>query len=233
MDKGLRPLRDILDSLSIEKVIRPQKSIEETDSPRQTPFGVSDPSHTFGNFNKVEGTKAAYQAFWNLATSPDTSPPFLLCYGPVGNGKSYLMEALAIELKKTISVRLWDWTEFLGFLKRMMDNQAESVDTIIERYQSDKGALLLDDVGAEYGTDWEMTTLDRIISGRYRNKAITAMTTNRGLDEVDDRGRRCIPERVLSRFSDTIISRLVLNSGLDYREFDDMKRATQKTGGPS
>jgi len=185
-------------------------------------FGVSDPAHTFESFDKLKGTETSYAAFYDLVVSTvetrDSCRPFLLCYGGTGYGKTHLLEALAMELSKTMPVRLWVWPDFISFLRRMMKSERDDVDTIVERYQTDAGALLLDDVGMEYGTDWEESILERIISGRYRNKAITVITTNRDIDEVDDRGRRCIPQRIKSRFSDDVMSRMVLNKGLDYRE---------------
>lgn len=220
--EGLKPIKAILENSRTGTPTRSRRVSDEEEpaAPSKAVFGVSDMSHTFKNFKGVKGTEAAYGAFKYITDCPDTEHwrPFLFCYGGTGNGKTHLLEALAIELHKSMSVRLWVWADFLSFLKRMMKNETEDIDTIVERYQTDDGALLLDDVGMEYGTDWEESILERIISGRYRNKAITVITTNKDIDQVDDKGRRCIPERIKSRFSDQVMSRLVLNEGEDYRE---------------
>lgn len=177
---------------------------------------MSDMNHTFANFRRVKGTANALGAFKALA---DGERPFLLCYGGVGNGKTHLLEAAAIRLNEMGKHgRLWVFADFLSWLRRLMGEKLEDVDTIIERYQSNRAYLFFDDVGMEYGTPWEESVLERIINGRYRSRGITALVTNKDLDQVDDKGRRCIPERVVSRFFDPDIGVVVLNEAEDYRK---------------
>jgi len=171
-------------------------------------FGVSNPNHTFENFKPLPGTKEAYEAFKALAEG--TGKPFLLCYGGVGNGKTHLLEALALKLRERgIVSRIWVVADFLAYLRRMMRESREDVDAVIENYQSGKGALLFDDFGMEYGTDWEMSVMERIINGRYRARSITVIVTNKDLDSL--------PVRVVSRFFDPDIGSVVLNSARDFR----------------
>lgn len=170
-------------------------------------FGVSNLNHTFENFKVVPGTKEAYEAFKALAEG--TGKPFLLCYGGVGNGKTHLLEALALRLRERgIISRVWVVADFLSYLRRLMCEGKEDMDVVIERYQSGC-AVLFDDFGMEYGTDWEMSVMERIINGRYRARAITVVNTNKDLDEL--------PVRVVSRFFDPDIGIVVLNSASDFR----------------
>ena len=203
---------------SREKTTSNQKPIEQpvVEAPTKAVFGVSNMAHTFESFDhKRKGVKKAYDAFYELAEGRGN--PFLLCYGGVGNGKTHLLEATAIRLgERGVWVTVWVFADFLSYLRRMIPDPMKSVDAIVENYQT-RGAVFFDDVGVEYGTDWERSILERIISGRFRSKSITVLTTNKDLDEVDDRGRRFIPERVASRFFDPDIGTVVLNSGSDFR----------------
>jgi len=185
-------------------------STENHAAPDKTVFGVTNGHHTFRAFKQVGGTKEAYKAFKDLADGK--GPPFLFCYGGVGNGKTHLLEALAIALQaRGMPPRLWVVPELLAYFRAVMDDKERNVDVIIANYQRG-GALLLDDLGMEYGTNWEQSVLERIINGRYRNRAITAVTSNRDLDEL--------PERVVSRFFEPGVGIVVLNKGADYRRSD-------------
>lgn len=171
-------------------------------------FGVSNLNHTFENFKVLPGTEKAHKAFKEVAEG--AGKPFLLCYGGVGNGKTHLLEALALRLRERgIASRIWVVADFLAYLRRLMrDSSKEDIDVVIERYQSG-GALLFDDFGMEYGTSWEMSVMERIINGRYRSRDTTVINTNKDLDEL--------PERIVSRFFDPEIGVVVLNQGKDYR----------------
>ncbi|MBA7590759.1 hypothetical protein ES708_32896 [subsurface metagenome] len=59
------------------------------------------------------------------------------------------------------------------------------------------------------GSEWELGQLEEIIAIRYRERLFTILTTNRDLTEL--------PERVVSRFKDPDVGRVVLNDGADYR----------------
>jgi len=177
-------------------------------------YGVSNLNHTFENFKPLPGTKEAYEAFKALAEG--IGKPFLLCYGGVGNGKTHLLEALALGLRmRGIVSRIWVVPDFLAYLRQMLRESKEDVDVVIERYQSG-GVVLFDDFGMEYGTDWEMSVMERIINGRYRSRSITVLVTNKDLDKL--------PVRIVSRFFDPEIGVVSWNQGKDYRrrgEVDD------------
>ena len=187
---------------------RSTESPAEVEAVGVSAFGVSNLNHTFESFKPFPGTKEAYGAF--RAVAEGTGKPFLLCYGGVGNGKTHLLEALALKLRERgIASKLWVVADFLAFLRRLIhDSSKEDLDVVIERYQSG-GVLLFDDFGMEYGTDWEMSVIERIINGRYRSRSITVINTNKDLDEL--------PERIVSRFFDPEIGIVVLNQGKDYR----------------
>ena len=201
----------VLGSLKREELTKHQMNIEppaETEAVGVSAFGISSLNHTFENFKVLPGTEKAYEAF--KAVTEGKGKPFLLCYGGVGNGKTHLLEALALKLREQHRGGiLWVVADFLAYLRRLMrDSSKEDVDVVIERYQSGK-AVLFDDFGMEYGTNWEMSVMERIINGRYRSRDITVIISNKDLDEL--------PERIVSRFFDPEIGVVVLNQGKDYR----------------
>jgi len=169
-------------------------------------IGVSQPWCSFQKFKRIKGNEDAYKAFKDLAYGK-TDLPFLLCYGGVGNGKSMLCQALAIVLNwRGVSVRFWAMADLMSKLKQGIANHTVDYEVMLLK---EIEALILDDLGVEYGTDWEAARLEEIIDARYRSRLITVLTTNR------DTG--WLPERIFSRFSDPDVSQLVLNSAPDYR----------------
>lgn len=82
------------------------------------------------------------------------------------------------------------------------------LDAMIESYQA-KGIVFFDDFALQYGTPWEESVMERIICGRYRNKSITVITTNKDLTSL--------PERIVSRFFEPGVGKVVLNQGKDFR----------------
>ena len=70
-------------------------------------------------------------------------------------------------------------------------------------------ALILDDYGVNYGSEWELSKIDEIFTARFRDERITVMTTNLDFDSLS--------ERIKSRFKDSELSVAVLNNGLDQR----------------
>ncbi len=177
-------------------------------------LGVSSLENTFENFLPWPGTEEALEAFKALVEVSDWK--MLLCYGGVGNGKTHLCEAVAIELyKKGIRCRVAEMTKIMRTLKSTMNpGSTVSLDTILDNLCQAR-CLIIDDVGMG-GSDtvWQFGKLEEIIVARYREHLhredlLTILTTNLDLKEL--------PERIVSRFRDPTIGRVVLNSGEDFR----------------
>jgi len=173
-----------------------------------------NPTHTFKAFKVLKGTEDAYNAFKHLAEDEDAKP-LLLCYGGVGNGKTHLCEALVMALNdRGIICRYYTVSELMDLLKRGINDKGwPDPGQIVENWSgasgSKAGAIILDDLGLEYGTAWEYSKLEMIIDGRYRRRLITVFTSNKDLDQL--------PERIVSRFLDKAVSVCVVNQGEDYR----------------
>jgi DNA replication protein DnaC len=170
--------------------------------------------HTFENFKHLPGTDVAYRAFLALATQP-LAQPFLICYGGVGNGKTYLAEALILKYwERGLFTRLYTYPQIVNTLKKAMDPGAKMSppSVIIDRYINAQ-RLVIDDagmVGSDTAYSWGV--LEEIVVGRYRERRTTVLTTN--LDAPD--GNK-FPSRIYSRFCDPDIGVVVLNNGGDYR----------------
>ena len=140
----------------------------------------------------------------------------LLCYGGVGNGKTHLCEAAAIELyRRGKFCRVMKMPDMLSTLRRSIKNPEMDFDTILENFCYAE-RLIMDDIGAGEGDRaFGDRILERIVGARYGRQLLTIMTSNREFSEL--------PERVRSRFEDSITSYLVLNSGEDFRPLKGKK----------
>jgi DNA replication protein DnaC len=171
-------------------------------------------SHTFDNFKHVPGTGDAYRAFLTLATQPKAKP-FLLCYGGVGNGKTYLAEALILKMwEKRIFTRLYTYSQIINTLKQAMQpaSMMPPTSVLIDRFINAE-RLVVDDAGmGGSDTAYGWGVLEEIIVGRYREKRLTVLTTN--LNVTDEHQ---FPTRIYSRFCDPEVGVVVLNKGGDYR----------------
>lgn len=171
---------------------------------------VSSLEHTFENFDHVEGTEKAFNLFEELAGG-ETTWKLLLCYGGTGNGKTYLCEALVIDLyKRGIFLRLLTMNDITDALKRGMAKGAiPPYDVKLSNYCRTP-RLIIDDFGmGEGASDFSPRILEQIINYRQKENLLTVLTTNLNLQEL--------PERVVSRFKDTDYARMVLNEAPDYR----------------
>ena len=160
-------------------------------------IGIMNNQQTFAAFSQELGTETSYSAFYYLAYPGDKPDkrliPFLLCYGSPGNGKTHLCNALGIVLNENkIGLRLYAVADLLSDLKiAMADNSLD----LKMRFLKTIPALILDDYGVNYGSEWELSKIDEIFTARFRDERITVMTTNLDFDSL--------PERIKSRFKDS------------------------------
>ena len=144
----------------------------------------------------------------------------LLCYGSDGCGKTYLCEALSIEFaKRNIVCPVNEWCEVIRDFKRRMHSETQGdYDAMFESFRR-APRLIIDDVGmGSTGSSWEWGELEEIINYRYREGLMTVVTTNLNIEpNPKDYNQPYVPRRIVSRFTDAVKSRLVLNSAGNYR----------------
>lgn len=208
---------EILGSLDSGKPIPSLKIIKLTLGEKREELrkslGVSSLENTLENFKPVAGTEKALAAFKALVGGK-TNWKMLLVYGGVGNGKSHLCEATAIALhKKGIFCRVMVMDRMMGVLKECIGSN-QSLEELLNNYCHAE-RLIIDDVE---GTVWEFEQLEKIIRVRYRENLFTILTTNRDIKPNPQNPQEpFIPERVVSRFRDPDVGRVILNSGADFR----------------
>jgi DNA replication protein DnaC len=166
-----------------------------------------NPAHTLDNFKQVPGTESAIKAIKGVI---DSRRPIALIYGGVGNGKTHLLHAAAIELhKRGYFVRVYLYADMLNTLKKSINSEHNNYGDILDRYCLAE-RLIIDDIGAA-GTDTDFSDriLENIVCTRYERQLLTVMSTNRDLNSL--------PERIASRLKDKTVCYLVENAAKDYR----------------
>ena len=188
------------------EVARAYKSGEATRR-RQEQSGLHTNSQTFDNFKLVAGAKNTFKLASELATG-EAKFVWLLIYGGVGNGKTFLCNAITKEsLERGIEVIMLNAAGMFSQIKAAMNDNTDQ--ELIKRFK-EVPLLIIDDWGVEYGTDWQASVFDEILDARYWPARATVVTTNKDIAEL--------PKRVLSRFNDKNIARVVHNSAADYRK---------------
>lgn len=176
-------------------------------------LGISSMDATLNNIKPVAGIESAVKTAKKL-TSLKTTWKLMLIYGGNGNGKTHILEGIAIELwKKGYYTKVQTFPDFMGRLKDTFDREKSTEENTFEVIFSKvcyTPFLLMDDVGlAGSYTTFAQNQLERLILTRYRENLFTVMSTNRDLSEL--------PPSVLSRFKDPMKATLVHNSAPDYR----------------
>ena len=185
-------------------------------------LGISSLESTFANFKMAKGAEDAFKAASLIATL-ETEWKLLLIYGGFGNGKTHLLEAVALAIwNRGYKVRIQTFPDFVSKLKGTFDKTADTEDTSFNALMANlcnTPYLLLDDVGtAGSFTPFSLDQLERIMLARYRGNLFTVLTTNLDIKyNPNYPDRPIIPAFVISRFSDSEKARIVWNQAPDYR----------------
>ena len=120
----------------------------------------------------------------------------LLLTGPVGSGKTHVGLALGV---LALGLGFTAYATTLGemLLAIRAGYQAEARRSELEMLESACAAdlLILDDLGVEKPSDWARERLAHVINRWYADNLATVVTTNLGLDELEERW----DQRVMSR----------------------------------
>lgn len=151
--------------------------------------------------------KFAFEVASNFADKPQG---WLLLEGRYGCGKTHLAAAVAHRrLEKGEQVLFMTVPDLLDHLRGAYAPDAESTyDELFDRMKN-AALLVLDDLGVENPSPWAQEKLFQLLNYRYTYKKSTIITTNKNIDDLD--------QRLRSRLLDVDLVRRVKISAPDYR----------------
>jgi DNA replication protein DnaC len=102
----------------------------------------------------------------------------LVLYGPPGRGKTHLLAAALRELvfRYGVAVRFVEFTHLLAALKEGFDRKDGEATTLTPLVRVP--VLAVDELGKGRKTDFELATIDEIVSRRYNARGTLLGTTN-------------------------------------------------------
>lgn len=171
-------------------------------------------------FIPTSGKKIAYEAALKFVGQKDGESlrehHFITFGGQVGCGKTHLALGIAwhwVDNKMGL-VKYYHTADLLEQMRREYDHPGYEERTSIYNQCCKVPLLILDDLGAEKGTEWAVERLDMIVDYRWLNEKPTVFTTNKLLSEL--------PPRIASRLKEGVT---VMVEGSDYRELKAKSRA--------
>ena len=180
--------------------------------------------NTFSNFDNrgYPVLQEAYEKALRLTENPDHF--VLTLVGPVGVGKSHLLEAAcrqALDLGKSARYELSSSImDNLRSVYSNSDNTYSMADWM--QWYSTKWLLAIDDLGTENGTDFVQERLTMILEYRIKNNLRTILSSNEVKGEVENRFGSRVASRLFSsnqHLSDSEV--LIINNVPDYRAKKD------------
>jgi DNA replication protein DnaC len=166
-------------------------------------------NRTFTNFDAADGTRTAFELarrYVDLFEHQSAHGTGLLFIGGVGTGKTHLAIAAMTEIILAGHDGAFIAVPDLFAAKR----PGYSGDRDTSRL-ADVDVLVLDDVGANRGTEWEVGVLSDLINGRYDAQLPTIVTTNTSLPDL----AVFVGSRAADRFCESMITARL--AGLSYR----------------
>ena len=165
----------------------------------------------FADFYPDPDRAALVEAQAYVKDWPPRHPFLTLMSERKGNGKTMLAVATLTEaqVRHQVQARFWPVVDVLDRYKASFGSEfglkTEDIDAELRRVP----LLILDDLGAEKGTEWTRERLYSLINARYNDLSPTIFTTNVDLAAFD--------ERIASRLMDHRTGNVVELVGRDRR----------------
>lgn len=151
----------------------------------------------------------------------------LLIYGEPGNGKTYLVSAIANELLKqfipTVCVSIGS---LLDRIQQTYNKWGKEAESDVLRGLSNADLLIIDDLGTEKRTEWSRSMIYNIIDSRYRSNLPLVITSN--LDIKPNTRHEILADYYHERTENRILEMCtpVLNSAKSIR-IEEAKKKTE------
>ena len=187
------PLGHVLFGKAVPCVCKRDGRMRERAQAMRRESGISDiemATWTFESFrpglcqpnNTIDAMKTIKSQCERYAKQPEG---WLVLSGPIGCGKTHLAYAIAAEsLRADRPVYAHSVPGMLGILRSGYESGGH--DVMIARLQ-DVDLLVLDDLGAQRGTDWERETLYILVNHRYSKRLPMVVTMNHPRSDLDER----------------------------------------------
>lgn len=191
--------RDAYIESEIEKRTREAKAKENEDKILNCGVSKRNLHKTFDAYiaSTPEQTKAKalYKGFADSVCNDATAKSLIVC-GSVGTGKTHLASSAVNQIVNNGKIcKLVKIIDLIRQFKSTWSKDSDSTEEGFLDYYTKIPALIIDEVGVQFGSDTEKMIIFDIIDGRYNNMLPTALISNLALPDV----RELIGERAIDR----------------------------------
>lgn len=140
-------------------------------------------------------SKSLYEEFASSVCNGSTAKNLIVC-GSVGTGKTHLASSVINKItrngKKCELIKIID---LIREFKSTWSKESDSTEQNFLDYYCSIDALIIDEVGVQFGSDTEKMVVFDIIDGRYNNMLPTVLISNLALPDVQE----LVGERAIDR----------------------------------
>ena len=139
--------------------------------------------------------KALYKDFADSVCNDSIAKSLIVC-GSVGTGKTHLASSAVNQIINNGKIcKLIKIIDLIRQFKSTWSKDNDSTEEDFLNYYTNIPALIIDEVGVQFGSDTEKMVIFDIIDGRYNNMLPTALISNLALPDVQE----LIGERAIDR----------------------------------
>lgn len=206
----------------IERLEHEEKQREDYERKRRVEqlFGLSQlgskyQKATFENWEQMPGTQNAYREAISFVKNAEwRKGQGIVFYGPHSVGKTHLAAAIInAVIPKLVPAIFYDAPELLGKFRSTYGELAKYNESTLLSAIGEADVIVLDDLGAEYLTEWAAEKIYEIVNTVYRHEKSLIVTTN--LDVASGELEERIGPRIFERIIE--MCRLVEVKGWSYR----------------